>query len=80
MDNLRSADDIDLLGSSNSELQSHTKGLTDRARAYVMDVSTEKIKVRTHNKINIKAQICMKGKQFEKVDAFKYPGVSLTKH
>lgn len=45
-----------------------------------MDVSTEKIKVRTHNKINIKSQIFMKGKQFENVDAFKYLGVSLTKH
>ena len=44
---LRFADDIDLMGSSNDELQDLTNRLVDRATAYKMEVSTEKSKIMT---------------------------------
>ena len=40
--NLRFADDIDLMGGSNNELQACTNRLEDRAEAYGTEVSTEK--------------------------------------
>ena len=45
MNNLRFADDIDLMGGSNSELQDLTNRLTQRSGAYGMEVSSEKSKV-----------------------------------
>ena len=44
---LRFADDIDLMGGSNDELQDLTNRLVDRATAYKMEVSTEKSKIMT---------------------------------
>ena len=40
--NLRFADDIDLMGSSNGELQDLTNRLVDKAKAYGMELSTQK--------------------------------------
>ena len=44
MSNLRFADDIDLMGGSNEELQDLTNRLTQSSRAYGMEVSSEKAK------------------------------------
>ena len=43
--NLRFANDIDLMGGSNNELQDLTSRLVTRANSYGMEVSTEKSKV-----------------------------------
>ena len=78
--NLRFADDIDLMGGSNQELQSLTDKLADRAGAYGMEVSTDKSKVMVNSiNNNSRANITMNGQQLEEVDAFKYLGSTLTK-
>ena len=59
--NLQFADDIDLMGGSNGELQDLTNGLADRATAYGMEVSTEKSKIITNSMNNISADISMNG-------------------
>ena len=50
--NLRFAEDIDLTGGSNGELQDLTNRLVDRAAAYGMEVSTEKSKIITNSTNN----------------------------
>ena len=77
--NLRFADDIDLMGGSNHELQDLTDRLTTRSGAYGMEVSNEKSKVMANSVHNTHAQIHMNGQQLEEVDAFKYLGSTLTK-
>ena len=77
--NLRFADDIDLMGGSNTELQELTNRLTSRAGAYGMEVSSEKSKVMTNSANKTPAQIYMNGQQLEEVSAFKYLGATLTK-
>ena len=47
--NVRFADDIDLMGSSNGELQGLTNRLVDRATAYGMEVSTEESRIMTNS-------------------------------
>mgnify|MGYP006273469667 CR=1 FL=1 len=79
INNLRFADDIDLMGGSNKELQNLTNRLVDRADAYGMEVSTEKSKVLVNSANDTTAQIYMNGQQLEEVDAFKYLGATLTK-
>ena len=46
--NLRFADGIDFMGSSNGEHQNLTTKLVDRVTAYGMEVSTEKSKTMTY--------------------------------
>ena len=79
INNLRFADDIDLMGGSNQELQDLTDRLTARSGAYGMEVSSEKSKVMVNSANNTPAQIHMNGQQLEEVDAFKYLGSTLTK-
>lgn len=45
LNNLRFADDIDLMGGSNAELQELTDRLTQRSGEYEMEVSSEKSKM-----------------------------------
>ena len=45
---LRLADDIDVMGGSNGELQDLTNRLADRETAYGMEVSAEKSKIMTN--------------------------------
>ena len=52
--------DIYLMGGSN-ELQDLTNRLTDKARLYGMEVSTEKSKIITNSMNNISADISMNG-------------------
>ena len=79
INNLRFADDIDLMGGSNQELQDLTDRLTARSSAYGMEVSSEKSKVMVNCANNTPAQIHMNGQLLEEVDAFKYLGSTLTK-
>ena len=78
LSNLRFADDIDLMAGSNSELQSLTNRLVDRAGACGMEVSTEKSKVMVNSSSPADANITMDGQQLETVDHFKYLGAILT--
>ena len=55
--NLRFTSDINLMGSSNVELQDLTNRLVDRAMAYGMEVITEKNKIITNSMNNISADI-----------------------
>ena len=77
--NLRFADDIDLMGGSNDELQDLTNRLADRAGAYGMEVSTEKSKVMVNSSNDTKADITMNGEKLEEVTNFKYLGATLSK-
>ena len=58
---LRFADDIDLMGGSNGELQDLTNRPVDRATAYGMELSTEKSKIMINSTNNISAYISMNG-------------------
>ena len=79
VNNLRFADDIDLMGGSNSELQDLTDRLARRSDAYGMEVSSEKSKVMVNSINSSTANITMNGQQLEEVDSFKYLGSTLTK-
>jgi len=77
--NLRFADDIDLMGGSNNELQDLTNKLANRACAYGMEISAEKSKIMVNSTIDISANITMNGEPLEEVDHFKYLGATLSK-
>jgi exonuclease III len=77
--NLRFADDIDLMGGSNSELQDLTNRLSERAGAYGMEVSTEKSKTMVNSTNDTSADITMNGEKLEEVSKFKYLGATLSK-
>ena len=77
--NLRFADDIDLMGSSKEDLQDLTTRLDSRARAYGMEVSTEKSKVMVNSTKNINVNITMNGESLQEVTSFKYLGATLSK-
>ena len=77
--NLRFADDIDLMGGNNDELQELTDGLSNSVREYGMEISREKSKVMVYSGDNTTVQINMNGQQLEEVMAFKYVRATLTK-
>ena len=77
--NLRFADDIDLMGGSEDELQHLTDSLAERSSAYGMEISTEKSKVMINSVNDIHANIIMNGEKLEEVSQFKYLGATLTK-
>ena len=77
--NLRFAEDTDLTGGSDDEPQYLTNRLEERATAYGMEVSAEKIKVMTNSMNNISADICMNGQNLEGVTSFRKMGATLGK-
>ena len=77
--NLLFADNIDLMGSSNGELQDLTNSLTDRAITYGIEVNTKKSKITTNSMNNISADISMNGQKLVEVTSFKYLGATLCK-
>ncbi|KAI8497134.1 hypothetical protein Bbelb_250830 [Branchiostoma belcheri] len=79
--NLRFADDIDLLGGSNAELQSLTDKLNQSAGSFGMEVSTEKSKVMVNSSTRdeMYSTIFMNGEELETMDSFTYLGGTLTK-
>ena len=54
---LQFAYNIDLMGGSDGKVQNLTSRLIDRARAYGMEVSTEKSKIMTNSMNSISADI-----------------------
>ena len=78
--NLRFADDIDHMGDSESELQDITTRPEEKARAYGMEVSSEKSKILVNSTYqNTPINIIMTGQNLEEVDSFKNPGYTLGK-
>ena len=75
MRNLQFADDIDLMGGSNGELQDPTNKLVDRATGYGMEVSREKRKIMTNSTNNVCADTSMNDQKLD----FKYLGATLCK-
>ena len=55
--------DIDLMGSSNGELEDLTNRLINRAMAYGMEVSREKRKIMTSSVNNISVDISINGQK-----------------
>ena len=76
--NLRFADDIDLMGGSNAELQELTDKLATKAGAYGMEISAAKSKTMVNTNSNTTANITLKGEELENVSSFKYLGATLT--
>ena len=76
--NLRFADDIDLMGGSNAELQELTDKLATKAGAYGMEISAAKSKTMVNSNSNTTANITLKGEELENVSSFKYLGATLT--
>ena len=78
--NLRFADDIDLLGSSEEELQQLTRRLEETAAEYGMEISSEKSKILVNSiKPRPSTNIQMNGQTLEEVEQFKYLGSTHTK-
>ena len=77
--NQRFADDIDIMGGSNGDLQDLLSRFVDGTTAYGMEVSTGKSKVMTQSTNNISADISMNGQKLEEVISFKYLGAALRK-
>ena len=77
--NMRFSNDIDLLGSTNQELQYFTEKLVDGTGASGMDVSTEKSKIMINGTNNYSADIHMCGKKLKEVQKFRYLGLTLSK-
>ena len=77
--NLRLADDINLIGGSNAELQYLTSKLVDSAGAYGLEVSSVKSKIMVNSRKDIAANITMNRETLKQDDKFKYLGASLSK-
>ena len=67
------------MGGSNDELQELTVRLSNSAREYGMEISSEKSKVMINSGDNTTVQISMNDQQLKEVMAFKYLGDTLTK-
>jgi len=77
---LQFADDIDLLGNSEEELQQLTESLKKTAAKYGMEISSDQSKVLINSiKRRPPTNIQMNGQMLEEVDQFKYLGSTQTK-
>ena len=79
--NLRFADDIDLLGSREEELQQLTQRLEETAAEYRMEISSDKSKILVNSIKPIPStnNIQVNGQTLEEVDQFNYLGSTQTK-
>ena len=72
--NLSFADNIDLMGGNNGELQDLTNRLVDRTKACGMEVSTEKTKILANRMSNTSADISMNDQEVRGGDQFQVLG------
>ena len=77
--NLRFANNIDLLGGTNQELQDFTDKLVASTWAYGMEVRTKKNKVMVNSTNNCSADIYMNGQKLEELDKFNFLWSTLSK-
>ena len=75
--NLRFADDIDLIADSESELQTITDALEQTSTEYGMEINHDKCKMLVNGEVSTPI-IYMYNKQIENVEHFKYFGAMLT--
>ena len=75
--NLRFADNIDLIAGSESELQTITDALEKTSTAYGMEINHDKCKILVNGE-GLTPMIYMYDKQIENVEHFKYLGAMLT--
>ena len=68
----------ELMGGSNGELRDPTSRLSDRAKPYRMEVSTEKSKIMTNSTNNNSADISTNGQKLEEVTSFTYLGATVS--
>ena len=76
--NLRFADDIDGSAGEEEELAILGQHLDKASTAYGMEISAEKIKLKTNNTSGINTEIQMNGQKLETVTSFKYVGSVMT--
>ena len=80
--NLRFADDIDLIGKNEEELQDLTNRLHDTSQRFGMEISKEKSKtmVTGNGEDNIQLEIVIGDGKLEQVKSFKYLGATITEN
>ena len=81
INNLRFADDIDLIAGSMTELAELTEQLEKSASAFGMDISSEKSKIMVTpatNENNTNIPITVNGSKLQSVTTFKYLGSNIT--
>ena len=78
INNLRFADDIDLIATSEQKLQELTKKVQSTAAKFGMEVNTNKTKCMVTAKDSKKTTIMLDGQLLESVDHFKYLGSIMT--
>ena len=76
--NLRFVDDIDGLAGEEEELANLVERLGKASTAYGMEISAEKIKLKTNNTCSINTEIKVNGQKLETVTSFKYLGSVIT--
>ena len=76
---LQFANNIDHIGSSSGKLKDLSNRLVGRARAFGIEVGTEKIKIMTNCKITISAAVSMNNQKLDEMTNFKYLGSTLCK-
>ena len=79
INNLKFADDIDLMTNSSEELVDITRKLDETSQKYGMEISAEKSKVMISGKsVNQNVVVHINGDQLKQVREFKYLGSTLT--
>ena len=78
INNLRFADDIAGIASSNSELQELVQRIHESSKKYGMEISQEKTKVMTNQYAQITQPIQIENKTLEEVKSFKYLGATIS--
>ncbi len=78
INNLRFADDIAGIASSNSELQELVQRIHESSKKYGMEISQEKTKVMTNQYAQITQPIKIENKTLEEVKSFKYLGATIS--
>jgi len=81
VNNLRFADDIDLIAEDAEELAEITRRLDETSHRYGMEISAEKSKIMVSGRnINRNVLVYVRGEQLEHVSEFKYLGATLTEN
>ena len=78
INNLRFADDVDILDEDPIELEKTTQELYDEAKKYGLYMNFDKTKTMVFGDKNITRRIVVEGMQLENVERFNYLGSSMT--
>ena len=80
--NLRFADDIDLIGKDEAEIQELTNRLHKASKKFGMEINRQKSKIMVSGNHNneVKLEIDIEGEKLEQVKSFKYLGSTITEN